>query len=64
MKLLGERLPYEVAVGVNGRVWLKGRSLEETLVLGNLIKNAQHMPEAKMNEYVTKAVNKLIGVKQ
>lgn len=61
MKSLGERFPFEVAVGMNGTVWVKGRSLEETLVICNIIKTAEHIPENMMEQYLTKAMKKVKG---
>lgn len=34
---LTRQLPYEIAVGVNGRIWLKAHSLRETVALANAI---------------------------
>uniref|UniRef100_A0A6P4E9S3 Ribosomal RNA-processing protein 40 n=1 Tax=Drosophila rhopaloa TaxID=1041015 RepID=A0A6P4E9S3_DRORH len=34
---LTRELPYEIAVGVNGRIWLKAHSLRETIALANAI---------------------------
>lgn len=34
---LTRELPYEIAVGVNGRIWLKAHSLKETVALANAI---------------------------
>ncbi|XP_068151862.1 exosome complex component RRP40 [Drosophila tropicalis] len=34
---LTRQLPYEIAVGVNGRIWLKARSMRETMALSNSI---------------------------
>lgn len=57
-------MPYELAIGLNGKTWVKGRSLEETLVICNLIQSGESMPEHMMDKYVTKSVNKLLGVRQ
>ncbi|XP_022228351.2 exosome complex component RRP40 [Drosophila obscura] len=34
---LTRELPYEIAIGVNGRIWLKANSLRETMALSNAI---------------------------
>ncbi|KAI8043443.1 exosome complex component RRP40 [Drosophila gunungcola] len=34
---LTRELPYEIAIGVNGRIWLKAHSLRETIALANAI---------------------------
>lgn len=37
LKDLGASIPFEVAVGMNGRVWLRGRGIKETICLANAI---------------------------
>ena len=34
---LGKTIPFEIAVGMNGRVWLRGRSVKENICLGTKI---------------------------
>ena len=34
---IGARFPFEVAIGINGRVWLKGPSIFKTAVLAQAI---------------------------
>lgn len=36
--------PFEVFLGVNGRVWLTARSPRETMVLVNALALAEHLP--------------------
>ncbi|KAG8185704.1 hypothetical protein JTE90_003242 [Oedothorax gibbosus] len=33
LKRLGKSIPFEIAVGANGRIWLKSKTLEKTMVL-------------------------------
>ncbi|GIY80290.1 exosome complex component RRP40 [Caerostris extrusa] len=33
LKRLGITIPYEIAIGVNGRIWVKSTTIEKTLVL-------------------------------
>lgn len=46
---LGELLPYEVAVGMNGRVWVKAGTAREMVFVANAIQNSESMrvPEIK-----------------
>ena len=37
LKDLGGSIPFEVAVGMNGRVWIRGRSVKDTICLANAI---------------------------
>jgi exosome complex component RRP40 len=41
LHLLSEEFRYEIAVGVNGRVWVHAESMEETIFLVNAIKNSE-----------------------
>ena len=40
---LGECAPFETAVGVNGRVWLRARSVKETMLLAQAVNSAEYM---------------------
>ena len=46
---LGELLPYEIAVGMNGRVWVKAGSPREMVLVANAILNSETLtvPEIK-----------------
>ena len=43
LKKLGEFAPFEIAVGVNGRVWLRARSVKETMLLVQAVNSAEYM---------------------
>eukprot|EP01057_Protomagalhaensia_wolfi_P000195 Protomagalhaensia_wolfi_Nauph_80__194@NODE_1105_length_1731_cov_460_174350_g841_i0_p2_GENE_NODE_1105_length_1731_cov_460_174350_g841_i0NODE_1105_length_1731_cov_460_174350_g841_i0_p2_ORF_typecomplete_len164_score33_39KH_6/PF15985_5/1_5e09_NODE_1105_length_1731_cov_460_174350_g841_i0377868 len=40
---LGMKEPFEVAVGANGRVWVRGSSIDRTVALANSIRNADNI---------------------
>jgi len=40
LRSLGERLPFEIACGLNGRVWVKASSVVNTIVVSNAVLNA------------------------
>ncbi|XP_067933557.1 exosome complex component RRP40-like isoform X2 [Watersipora subatra] len=63
LKLIGDQLPYETAMGLNGRIWIKGRSPVETLAISRLLQNGEGVAPSAMNNYVTKTINKVVGVK-
>jgi len=42
LKRLGQKLKFEIAVGVNGRVWLKSTTTQKTLVLSQAITVLEH----------------------
>ena len=43
LKSLGEKLAFEIAIGMNGALWLKGRSISHTVLIKNAIENAQEL---------------------
>jgi exosome complex component RRP40 len=50
--LLGKHIPYEVAVGANGRVWVKSGSIKHTILLTNAIKNAEFLDQKSVEQMV------------
>ena len=45
---LGETAPFEVAVGMNGRVWLRARSVKETMVLAQALQAGELMTNTEI----------------
>jgi len=41
---LGSKVAFELAVGVNGRVWVKAGSVSETILAANAIRNSELIP--------------------
>ena len=58
LKKLGEFAPFEIAVGVNGRVWLRARSVKETMLLVQAVNSAEYMT----NEEIALMCDKLHDV--
>ena len=58
---LGAQIPFEVAVGMNGRVWLRGRSVKETISLANAIECAEYMNNDEIKAMVGKLADALAG---
>ena len=42
---LGESLPYELAVGVNGWVWVKAETPADTVLVVNAVRNSEDLPD-------------------
>ncbi|EDW64396.1 exosome complex component RRP40 [Drosophila virilis] len=57
---LTEELPYEIAVGVNGRIWVKAHSTRETVGLANAIMTLEQAGYAE----IEKICGNLSGVMQ
>ena len=44
-KELSKYVTFEVAVGINGKIWIKSQQEKNVILLYNLIKKAQHMTQ-------------------
>eukprot|EP01126_Amoeba_proteus_P041394 TRINITY_DN444_c0_g1_i4.p1 TRINITY_DN444_c0_g1~~TRINITY_DN444_c0_g1_i4.p1 ORF type:complete len:165 (-),score=26.12 TRINITY_DN444_c0_g1_i4:94-588(-) len=55
---LGQHLPYEVAVGINGRIWVKSTNVINTILVSNCILNSQHLPTEQIHEMVQTLIKK------
>ena len=56
LSLLGKYIGFEVAVGMNGRVWIRAKSTVEAVSLANAICASEYMD----NQQISKMVNKLV----
>ncbi|XP_074642391.1 exosome complex component RRP40-like [Tubulanus polymorphus] len=61
LKLLGKSMPYETAIGMNGRVWIKGRSTVETIALANGISDAEFITNDKCKQLSQTVMDKILG---
>ncbi len=61
LKTLGQSIPYEIAVGMNGRVWIRGRTPKDTICLANAISAAEFMTNDEIRRMVGKLVDAMTG---
>ncbi len=61
LKTLGNALPYEIAIGMNGRIWVKGRSIQETVAICNAISSAEYMNNHQIKVMVRRTMDALAG---
>ncbi|XP_067900772.1 exosome complex component RRP40-like [Heterodontus francisci] len=43
LKNLGELYPFEIVIGVNGRIWVKARTIKHTLLVANVLESYGNM---------------------
>jgi len=43
LQAIGDRLPFEIAVGVNGRVWVNTNNITNTVLIANAILNSEFL---------------------
>ncbi|EGG13576.1 Putative nuclease [Cavenderia fasciculata] len=56
LKIVGTHIPYEIAVGVNGRVWVNSASNQNTIITTNTILNSQYMPDDQIESFIIKSL--------
>ncbi|XP_071824900.1 exosome complex component RRP40-like [Apostichopus japonicus] len=54
LRVLGKKIPLEVTVGMNGRIWLRCRSVNDTICAMNAILAAEYTPEQNLKSMVYK----------
>jgi len=52
LSALGGDVPFEIAVGINGRVWVRSVSALSTVLVSNAILNSEHMTKEQVQEMV------------
>lgn len=57
---LGAKIPFQSAVGVNGRVWIQSSSTEHTVLLSIAIAKADTMPADEWKAFVKKMLEQAI----
>ena len=57
----GKYLAYEIAVGANGRVWVKSASVGKTIMVANALRNAEYLAPERAEAMVAQLVSFLEG---
>ncbi|XP_027842713.1 exosome complex component RRP40 [Aphis gossypii] len=58
---LGQMVPYEIVIGVNGKIWINSASIRTTIAIGNAVMKAEHLEEEDIPQLV-KNFNKSLNV--
>lgn len=53
---LGKTLAFEIAIGVNGIVWVNSKSVKNTIILSNAILNSETMTASEIDVMVSRLV--------
>jgi len=54
LQALGKHFPYEVAAGMNGRIWVNSNTIENTVLITNAILNSELLNQAQIDLVVQK----------
>lgn len=50
LKILGKKFPFEIAIGMNGKIWFNGRNCKDMLNLMNALYAAEHQSDKDIIE--------------
>lgn len=56
LQCLGRHIPFELAVGANGKVWVNSATTIHTVLVSNAIINSEHMSDAMVQNLVSRLV--------
>jgi exosome complex component RRP40 len=62
LHLLSKESPYELAAGINGRIWINSKSLRTTILLRDTILRAEHTPYEDMKKLADDFATDLTGI--
>ncbi|KAJ6223895.1 hypothetical protein RDWZM_002440 [Blomia tropicalis] len=50
-EMLGQKYRFEKAIGLNGRIWIRSRSLETTILISNFIRRLEYIPNSEQENF-------------
>ena len=56
LEALGEAIQFEVAVGLNGKLWVNAGNMESVILVSHAITNSEQLSPAQVKVYVKKLV--------
>ena len=57
LKALAQHIPFEVAIGLNGRVWCRAATLGDAIVVANALENAAFLEDNAVAPMVGQVIN-------
>jgi len=64
LSLLGKHFKFEIAVGMNGRVWINSKGIIDTIAIANAIVSSEFMNDEQINFMVRQLVDSISGFDQ
>eukprot|EP00794_Sanderia_malayensis_P008250 gene8250-9132_t len=61
LHLLGKHFPFEVTVGLNGRVWIKSNGILNTVAIANAITKSEYASDEQIKKIVNEVMKELQG---
>ncbi|XP_053165438.1 exosome complex component RRP40 [Hemicordylus capensis] len=54
---LGQLYPFELVLGMNGRIWVKAKTIQQTLIVANVLEACEHMTAEQRKQAVAKLLD-------
>ena len=54
-------MPFEIAIGMNGRIWIKAKTIKQTFALARAISRSEHMSNEEMNKLCQRFLDRQAG---
>lgn len=51
---LGQLYPFEIVLGMNGRIWVKAKTVQQTLIVANILEACEHMTSEQRKQALAK----------
>ncbi|XP_065569019.1 exosome complex component RRP40-like [Artemia franciscana] len=64
IKNLGKEMKFEAAIGLNGRVWVRGKNTQQTLAVANAITTSERMSEEEINDMCENIFDSVSGMRK
>lgn len=61
LDILAKELPFEMAAGMNGRIWINGKTVKETIAVGNAILAVEYKSNEELKELCDDIANYVAG---
>eukprot|EP01095_Lingulamoeba_sp_RSL-Kostka_P008330 TRINITY_DN2758_c0_g1_i1.p1 TRINITY_DN2758_c0_g1~~TRINITY_DN2758_c0_g1_i1.p1 ORF type:complete len:243 (-),score=64.99 TRINITY_DN2758_c0_g1_i1:99-827(-) len=55
LQIIGSKIPYEIAIGLNGKIWLNSNSYKNTNLIINILLNSEGLDSDELQELVDSA---------
>lgn len=57
LQTLGEHIPFEIAVGMNGRVWVNTSDIDNIIIVTNAILKSEYLNKKEIQVLMRKLLN-------
>ncbi|XP_002163201.1 exosome complex component RRP40 [Hydra vulgaris] len=64
LSLLGKNFPFEIVVGLNGRIWIHSKGIIDTIAIANAIVSSEFMDDNEVTLMVKQLIESIAGFEE